>query len=152
MILVLMRHGEADGPDHPGERGLTEKGVADVRSVSDSLRETGYDLGIILHSGKKRAARTAAILAERAGKNARIEKIAGLAPHDDVEEVAVELGRLTVPAAVVGHMPHLVKLISHLCGQQEVSLLGTAHAAVLERRGDSWEAIHVVRPASPKPV
>ena len=88
MALILMRHGEAEHPGSADERGLTDKGQRDAESVADQLFEAGYEVGILFHSGKKRAAQTAEVLAHRIGRGAHIEKVIGLGPHDDVSDIA----------------------------------------------------------------
>ncbi len=148
MVVILMRHGEAEEPGSADERGLTGKGEDDAGSVADQLHAAGYDAEMIYHSGKKRAAQTALILAGRAGDDAVLETIAGLAPHDDVIDIAAELDRAAVPTAVVGHMPHLTNLVYHLCGNQDTPPFGTSHAVVLEQVDSAWEVQQVFRPAS----
>lgn len=143
-----MRHGEAEPPGGVDERGLTQKGASDARSVAAQLQEAGFTAEIIYHSGKKRAEQTARILAEHAGSGAAIERIAGLAPHDDIIEIAQELDRADVPTAVVGHMPHLTNLVYHLCGNQDTPPFGTAHAAVLKQIDSAWEVQHIFHPVA----
>ncbi len=146
MLLILMRHGDAEPPGAAGERDLTEKGRRDTRSTGKQLHAAGFEPEIIYHSGKKRAAETARFLAESAGPDATIERIVGLTPHDDVLDMANEISRISAPAAVVGHMPHLMNLLFHLCGFQDTPPFGTAHAAVLRCVDSRWEIEKIFRP------
>jgi len=72
----------------------------------------------IVHSGKTRAAQTAAVLAQALGC-ADVAAVAGLKPNDPVEAAAAALVDRERPGslAVVGHLPSLDRLASLLVCQ-----------------------------------
>ncbi len=147
MALIVMRHGEAR-TDQSGNKVLTEKGRKDVADVAEQLFEAGYEVRLIFHSGKARSAQTAEILAEKIGRSARIEKVGGLNPDDDVFEIAKEINRVQVSLAVIGHMPHVSNLILHMTGVQDTPPFGTAHAVTLNHGEPDWEIEEPFSPGS----
>ncbi len=110
-----MQHGLAVPAEEDPQRPLTELGRAQAASVAAHAAACGVRVDRIVHSGKTRAAQTAAILAEALGC-ARVESVPGLKPADDVRAAAGELvdaagaGSL----AIVGHLPFLDRLASLL--------------------------------------
>lgn len=139
--VVIMRHGHAMPTEADPDRGLSETGRYDSIYVADQLAAAGVRVRKILHSGKKRAAETAAILTERVGPGAPVEARGGLGPNDEVEAIAAELEAETESVAVVGHLPHLEILLVRLLGKGSAVSLGTSCAVHLKRDGTSWTAI-----------
>jgi phosphohistidine phosphatase len=138
MDLLLMQHGEALHKQEDPARPLSERGRRDVERVARAAARLGLRVPCVRHSGKLRAQQTAEILAGQLDPAPALERVAGLAPNDDP---ALALGALaTAPAGtlVVGHLPHLSRLLSLLvvgdAGRTLVSfrpggLIGLGHEA-----------------------
>lgn len=138
MALILMRHGHAS-PGPSGEKELSKIGLKQVENTAYQLFEAGYEVQLIMHSGKLRASQTAAILAARIGHSAIVQHVAGLLPTDDVTEIAIEINRATVSVAIIGHMPHISNLLFHLTGVQDTPAFETAAATTLTKGEFDWE-------------
>ncbi len=64
MKLYLVQHAKAASKQADPQRPLTEEGRRDIQKVASFIRPLGLGLDYLWHSGKKRAAETAEILAE----------------------------------------------------------------------------------------
>jgi len=126
MDIYLMQHGEAVDADVDPHRPLAQSGRRNARTVAQRAADSGLVLDSIVHSGKLRAAQTAALLAEALDCQRVVER-PGLAPGDPVEPVAEWLLQSAVPVAVVGHLPFLDRLASQL-------VVGDPHAHVVAFR------------------
>jgi len=144
--VVIMRHGHALSAGEDPERGLSEEGRLESREVAGRLAAAGVRVDQVLHSGKKRARETAEILSEAIGGGANPQRRGGLEPFDFVEGMAMELGGVSAATAVVGHLPHLDRLLARLLRRSDAPTLGTSYAAHLRRSGASWELIALYRP------
>ncbi len=140
MFLYILRHGEAKPKHEDPERGLTDLGKAEVRAVSRALALLNPRIEQIWHSGKTRAEQSAAIMAEQLRCAAKVEVHDKLSPNDPVEPLVGQLREMDTDTGIVGHLPHLGKLISALLLGRERNLLDLAAAGLvcLERSADSW--------------
>lgn len=124
MYLYLIRHGEAKEMAEDPERGLTARGAANAGKVGAflkiSLAESKTKVFSIRHSGKKRAEQTAQIVADALRGNIPVEYCRGLSPNDDISIIKEELQTLRLGSIVlVGHLPHLSRLVSDLLADDE---------------------------------
>jgi phosphohistidine phosphatase len=148
MRVYLVRHGEAKPKEVDPERGLTAAGRREVEAVARSVAGAAAGVPRIWHSGKRRAAETAEILAQflstphEAAPESRARQ--GLDPDDPVAPVAEELSGSETDVALVGHLPFLARLAAQLLGLDaaRAGLLGFQPASVLclERAevGELW--------------
>jgi phosphohistidine phosphatase len=127
MRLYLVQHGEAKPKEEDAERPLTDQGRDDVARVADFARRADVEIHQIRHSGKRRAAETAAILAEHLEPGGGAIVWPGLAPKDEVAPVAELLSRITQPLMLVGHRPFMDRLAGLL-------LAGDVNRAVVKFR------------------
>ena len=154
MKLYLVQHAEAvpaeDNPDRP----LSDKGRSDVRRVASFLARSVH-VGRIVHSPKMRARDTAVLLAQALGPGGVVEEAAsGLAPNDSVEVAADLIAGWSEDTMVVGHLPFMGRLVSHLvAGSEEanVAAFQPGTVACLERAGGDedgggWALAWMVRP------
>ncbi len=113
MLLILVRHGRAEPAGADEERPLTPEGRADAqRAAAFVARLAGADAEVY-HSGLRRAAQTAEIVA--AALRAAPPRIAkGLHPDDDPDDLDEFLRETPRDAVLVGHLPHLARLIRRL--------------------------------------
>jgi phosphohistidine phosphatase len=148
-LILLLRHGQAKSKEEDPQRGLTEAGRREVSRVAAALRPLFRDPQAIWHSGKKRAGETALILAQAVGGAERLGAHSGLDPEDPAAAVAAELRSYSGRLAVVGHLPHLNRLISLLLigrDSPELFQLPSAGAVCLEREQGLWRVRWMLTP------
>ncbi|MCC6695837.1 MAG: phosphohistidine phosphatase SixA [Candidatus Hydrogenedentes bacterium] len=114
MNLYLIQHGEAVEKDINPERPLTDVGRAAVERVAAHAQRCGVRVPEVWHSGKTRAAETAAIVARRLALGAPCTQHPGLGPKDSPEEVCAQLRRRKEDLAIAGHLPHLARVVGCL--------------------------------------
>ena len=116
MQLYLVQHGAAKSEAEDPQRGLTEEGRRTVERVGDFLAPLELALERIEHSDKLRARQTAEILAARLRPAEGTKQTAGIAPNDDVEPLRARLETESQNVMLVGHLPHLSRLVARLVG------------------------------------
>lgn len=149
MIAYLVQHGEAKPKEEDPERPLTRQGRDDVARVARDLVPRSLELGRILHSGKRRAAETAEILATHLEPREGVEEAEGLGPLDDPAEARRLLEEADRPLMLVGHLPHLSRLASSLLtGDQEREVVSFRNGGVLclESGEQGWEVSWYLTP------
>jgi phosphohistidine phosphatase len=138
--LYLVQHGKAFDEKVDPERKLTPEGVAETTLVASYLAGVRVSVNGVVHSGKARALQTAEIFAKYL--NARfIKAIDGLNPNDDPGIIAGKLGELGDGVMIVGHLPHLSKLVSLLVvGNSSIQVVNFRYSGVLKLRylGGGW--------------
>lgn len=144
MLLVLVRHGPAGDRAAWAAAGrkdffrpLTAGGRVKTRQAAKGLTRVVGRLEVLAASSLVRARQTAELLAARYPKATRLSR-PELAPAADPRRTALWLGTLKEGAvAVVGHEPHLSRLIALLVtqGRRPLFELKKAGAAVLEFDG-----------------
>ena len=129
----MIQHGKAYSKDVDPERRLTKEGVEETESVARKAREMGVSVEEIWHSGKARARMTAEIMGRILQCGNVVEK-PGLAPLDDPTPIYNELVETGYDVMVVGHLPHLSRLLSLLLHvDTEVVRFQYSHLLALER-------------------
>ncbi len=114
MAIYLVQHGAAKAEAEDPQRSLTNEGKRTVERIGEHLAKCGVALDRIEHSDKLRARQTAEILAAKLHPAHGIVQVSGLAANDDVEPTRVRLNQETGTLMVVGHLPHLSRLVSRL--------------------------------------
>lgn len=117
MELYLVQHGPAKAEAEDPQRPLTEEGRELVGRVAAFLARLGVRTERIEHSGKLRARQTAEILAAALNPAGGVRETAGLAPNDDPAPVKSRLEAEAGSLMLVGHLPHLSRLVSLLLGR-----------------------------------
>jgi phosphohistidine phosphatase len=148
-VILVLRHGQAKSKEEDPQRGLTDAGRSEVVRVVGALRSLLPPPDEIWHSGKLRAEQTARILAQAMGAEARLRAHPGLEPDDPAAASAAELQAYTGHLAVVGHLPHLNRLISLLLIKREAPelfQLPAAGAVCLEREQGLWRVRWMLTP------
>jgi phosphohistidine phosphatase len=140
MFLYVFRHGDAKPKSEDPERGLSDRGLEEVRAVCAAFSRTDPQIQEIWHSGKTRAEQTAGLLAAGLKIEGRVQGRSGLNPNDPLPPLVEELERREKNLVIVGHLPQLGKLISVLLLGAERELLDFPSAGLvcLERSADSW--------------
>jgi phosphohistidine phosphatase len=150
MLLYLVQHAEAKSEQEDPSRGLTMKGLADVKKVADFI--SGLDIKVkkICHSGKTRSMQTAHVLADFIQSEDGVEPAKGLAPMDDPGAWSTLLDDEKNNVMLVGHLPHLGRLSSLLlCGDREKKLIDfTMGCVVCLKKSDDgiWSVEWMITP------
>jgi phosphohistidine phosphatase len=132
MEFYLVRHGEAVSQTVNGQRPLTPGGRRDVARIGRAAAQHGIQPSQIFHSGLLRAQQTAEILSESLGRVEGVHELVGLRPDDDPVIAKAELESSTVSLMLVGHLPHMSRLVSFLvAGDTGRELVEFAPATVL---------------------
>jgi phosphohistidine phosphatase len=113
MALYLVQHGKSLPKDIDPEQGLSDTGRAEVKRIAAVAAGYAVKITRIAHSGKKRASQTAAIFAAAFDLKDKVVERSGLKPLDDVVRLSAEL-RSQDGLMLVGHLPFMEKLTSHL--------------------------------------
>ena len=141
--LYLVRHGEARTEGEDAQRTLTPRGEEQIETIARWAARVGFRVDEIRHSGKTRAAQTAAILSRHIG--ARATAVSGIAPNDDVRAFEPSSGSLMI----VSHLPFLSRLASHLLvsdAEREIIALQTGAMAHLVRADAGWRLVWLITP------
>jgi phosphohistidine phosphatase len=150
MLLYLVQHAEAKSKEEDPERGLTEKGLQDIRKVASYVAGLNIRVDEIFHSGKKRALQTAEVLAEHLKLEKDVFEKDGLAPMDDPQIWFERLSELEEDIMLVGHLPHLSKLASLiLTGDAGKTIINFKNAGILclKRSEDAhWSVEWMITP------
>jgi phosphohistidine phosphatase len=116
MHLYLVQHGAAKPESEDRERPLTDEGRRTVERTAAWLKSVGVSVHRIEPSDKLRARQTAEILGTRLNPPEGTRQAAGLAPNDDVRPTVSRLEKETKNLMLVGHLPHLSRLVAQLVG------------------------------------
>jgi phosphohistidine phosphatase len=120
MALFLVQHGISLPKQVDPEQGLSDLGIEETDRIAPVAKGYGIPVSTIVHSGKRRAAQTAAIYHRALALETPLEVISGINPLDDVSAFAASID----PRAnwmVVGHMPFMERLVAYLTtGSEEI--------------------------------
>ncbi len=112
--FYLVRHGEAVPETSHSQRPLTPLGREDVERLGRCAAARNVRPSAILHSGILRAQQTAEILAQHLAPPGGAHPISGLLPQDDPFVAKAEMEAAEQSLVLVGHLPHLNRLIAVL--------------------------------------
>jgi phosphohistidine phosphatase len=116
MHLFLIRHAIAeDGPDDD-ERALTKEGIARFEQQVDLLERLDVSFERVLHSPKKRAVQTAALLERLCEGDFEVTPLLSVGPQEALLEQCQ-----ADSLALVGHEPHLSTLLCWLVMGEKAS-------------------------------
>ncbi|RLG07697.1 MAG: phosphohistidine phosphatase SixA [Thaumarchaeota archaeon] len=148
MRVYLIQHGEAKRKEEDPARPLTENGRAEVELVGRFLAEIGVKVEKIFHSGKLRAAQTAELIAKHVKHVKEIKGVEDLDPLADPKIWAEKLNEGEEDLMLVGHLPHLKKLVSLLLtGRDDLEIVKFRYGGVacLEKN-EGWSLLWMIRP------
>lgn len=150
MKIYLVQHGEAAAKEVDPERPLTERGIAEVRRVASALKRAGVEVKRVIHSGKLRARQTAEIFATETGLAPQVETSDLINPTDDPGAFDLQTDSGNADIMVVGHLPFMAKLVSHLVTGDDGQLLVTyqpGSVVCLELiENENWRINWMLRP------
>ena len=150
MKLYLVQHGEACAKEVDPDRPLTEQGQADIERLAEFLKTAGIRVERVIHSGKLRAQQTAERLAQAIAPEVELETSGMLNPKDNPKAFDWQSESWDRDILVVGHLPFMTKLVSHLLTDNETRLV-TAYQpgsiVCLEHNNDAqWQINWMIRP------
>jgi len=142
MALFLVQHGKSMPKEKDPDQGLSKEGLTETQAMAEMAVENNIQVMRIIHSGKKRALQTAEIFMKALEPEAGIIKGPGLAPLDDVSVFASTLDN-SENLMVVGHLPFMEKLVSHLVnGSLERPVVKFQNSGIIcldtEDASESW--------------
>lgn len=143
-MIVLVHHGDAIGPEIEPMRPLSGPGRAASARLAAAVAARGVRPEVVWHSGKLRARQTAELFWRACNPLAALSAARGLQPTDPPRLLRERLEEDNRSIVVVGHMPHLVRLLRALCGEPPDSATADfpAHGCVaLERQGALWKEL-----------
>lgn len=149
MKLYLAQHGEACTKEIDPERPLTEKGKADVERVAQFLQQAGIHIDRVIHSGKLRATQTAEIIAQKIAPETPLETSSAISPNDDPASFHWQSDVDCNDILVVGHLPFMAKLVSHLLikdAEQVIAAYQPGSLVCLEQFDNQWQLNWMLRP------
>jgi phosphohistidine phosphatase len=149
MKLFLVQHGEAKPEIEDPERSLTEQGAKIVEQLAQWAARWGIEASEIRHSGKRRAEQTAAIFAKHLKPSRGVTAVKGLGPNDDVTQVVASLHVEQEPIMLVGHLPHLSRLVGMLVtGNPDNVVVRFRNAGIvcLAQQKENWAIDWVMQP------
>jgi phosphohistidine phosphatase len=144
VTLLLMHHAEAQDARLDSRRPLSPDGQAQAARVAAAVAAAGFAPELIRHSGKLRSKQTAETLWLAGDHRARLEVVRGLQPGDPPGWMRDQVAGDTRTLALVGHMPHLARLLELLRGgaSGDAAPDFPRHGAVgLEADGDRWREV-----------
>lgn len=150
MKLYLVQHGAAVSKQEDPERPLSEQGVQDVRALAVFLGNAKIKVTRVWHSGKRRAAQTAELLARAVLPRGKAEAVGGLGPNDPVGEFAADADVWDEDTLIAGHLPFMSRLVSLLVtGEADAERVQYQPGSVVcLERGDAeqWVILWMLRP------
>jgi len=151
MRLYLVQHADAKLKEEDPSRPLSDKGWRDIRNVAKYAEKyLQIQVTRIFHSGKLRANQTAEVLAEHLHPAKGLSVGEGLEPLGDPKVWKNRLAEATEDIMLVGHLPHLGKLTSHLLTSdknKQVVTFRNAGIVCLEREdGGYWTIQWMIDP------
>jgi len=123
MKLYLTQHGEALSKELDAQRPLSKKGVADVEKLAKFLKQANVKFDRIIHSGKLRAEQTAIHLANHINNDIELETTGIINPNDSPEAFAMQSDSWEGDTLIVGHLPFMARLVSHLLNNEDEPLI-----------------------------
>jgi phosphohistidine phosphatase len=149
VTLYVVQHGEAKAETEDPERSLTDRGARIAEQMADWAARLGIKVDQIRHSGKRRAEQTATIFADRLNPYRGVIAVQGLTPLDSVNSVAASLQGEQASIMLVGHLPHLSRLVGVLVsGDQDKVVVRFRNAGIvcLSQQEEKWAIDWVMQP------
>ena len=140
MNIYLMQHGKPVTKEKNPDKPLSDRGRDDVRKMAGFLKKAGIQVETVFHSGKTRARQTAEIISSKINPGKESQKRGALSPLDDVKTIAEEIKQGQKDFMIVGHLPHLGKLVSFLTtGSDSSQVVGFQQGGVVCLRTNEEE-------------
>ncbi len=109
--LYFVQHGIAQSKDVDPKRPLSDAGSEQVQRVAAYLKAHNIVIRKICHSGKLRAAQTAALFSEVLAVD-QVSELSGMNPNDNPSELIEQISEDAV--MYIGHLPHIQKTAAEI--------------------------------------
>jgi phosphohistidine phosphatase len=153
MQLYLLRHGQADTRTIDGEPELTTAGRQTIERQAERfaalLERDAVSLRAVYHSGKLRAAQTAAIMLARTAPTLTAQAHSGLKPNADPQALRAELTTWQGATLLVSHLPFIPALLRTLLGDTAPAGMDGLPAGTLiavDGDADHWRLTSLLTP------
>jgi len=144
--VYLVQHGKATSEAENPARPLTDEGRSEVQQVAAIVARPNLKVSTIYHSGKLRARETAELFARALGVTS-VREIEGLSPLEEPARVQALIAQADHPVMLVGHLPHLSKLVSALVGtDREVVTFQMGGVVALVQAESGWQIAWMLTP------
>ena len=132
MLVYLVHHANAVGPEVDPQRPLSAVGIAQANALAAAAHARGVKPALIWHSGKLRARQTAEAFWRACSPFAEFKMVRGLRPEDPPDWMRDALEGEERDVLLAGHMPNIARLAAMLAASQNFPLNGMM---ALERTG-----------------
>jgi phosphohistidine phosphatase len=136
LVLYLVHHGDAVGPDVDPRRPLSDGGRAAVERLASAAAARGAKPAVVWHSGKLRARQTAESFWRACNALAELSATRDLQPDDPPEWLRDRLVGESRDVLIAGHFPHLPRLLKALLGDSTRVETFPVHGVVALRSDD----------------
>jgi len=142
-MLYLVHHADAVGPHVDAQRPLSQLGREQADRLAERAAARGVKPAVIHHSGKLRARQTAEPFRRLCNPQAAMSAIRGLQPDDPPQWIEDLVAGEQRDLMLVGHMPHLPRVLTLLVtGQTSSTLEFPLHGLVaLDRTEAQWTEV-----------
>jgi phosphohistidine phosphatase len=144
VLLYLVHHGDAVGPDVDPRRPLSPEGRAEVIRLAALAAGRGAKPEVVWHSGKLRAKQTAEEYWRACNALAEFSATRDLQPDDPPQWMRDRLRRETRDILLAGHFPYLPRLLALLVSGGEAGAQFPQHGIVAlstEDEGVAWREL-----------
>lgn len=142
VLLYLVHHGVAVGPDVDARRPLSPEGRADVERLAAQAAARGAKPVVVWHSGKLRAKQTAEAFWRACNALAEFSATRDLQPDDPAQWIRDRLRGETRDILIAGHFTHLPRLLALLVPGGDAGVefpVNGVVALATEDGGDTWK-------------
>jgi phosphohistidine phosphatase len=145
LLLYLVHHGEAVGPEVDTRRPLSPEGRASVDRLAAQAALRGARPLAVWHSGKLRARQTAEAFWKACNALAEFSATKDLQPDDPPQWMRDRLRAETRDLLIAGHFPHLPRLLALLVSGGGSALVDFPKhgvvALITEDGGETWREL-----------
>lgn len=145
MRAYLVHHGEAVTPDVDVRLPLSTAGLAHVEAIAADAASRGAKPAVVWHSGKLRAKQTAEAFWRACNPLATLSATRDVQPADRPMWMRDRLRHESNDILIVGHFPHLPRLLSLLLSGTEDGVIAFPRHGVVAietaDEGETWREV-----------
>lgn len=140
-MLFLVHHAEAVDASLDPQRPLTERGQGHAHRLATRAAERGVKPAVIWHSGKLRARQTAEHFWRACNPLAEFSAARNLQPGDPPRWAVDVITGETRDIMLVGHMPHIARLLELLTAKAPTAPFPLHGLVVLQEGLTGWTEV-----------
>ena len=120
MKIFLIRHAHARSGEPDELRPLSSKGKKQIAGLSASLvKRIVREVSVLEYSSLQRSGQTAQLLKKHFRLKQPLRLLSGIAPESSAVKTAQVLSRSRRSRCIIGHNPHLARLVGLLLGLKQ---------------------------------